>query len=268
MPVVSTTAYGTVEDILLDARALVNDMAVEQGDVLTDTAPFAIQFVNIAYRSIQAYLAQWGVETYTALTWLLNIAPNTTGDPESRVLLSDSGLQVITPSGAGESSYADPLLPDDLVAPLRIRERWNGSTQAAIPMRRPNDGLVALPIGGNVGTYLRFWDWLDDTLWFYGATQAIDIELKYEKSLPILSAVTDTVPIRGVNNAAAYRVAQDFTAGRGGAASPGFGVRGQAELDYLVNRTVRARQRVSCRRRPFRGGSGGRRGNATLGGGS
>src|ERR1700677_1685350 len=141
MPVVATTAYNVVENVLQDARAIINDMAVISGDVLVDDAPFSIPFVNQAYRRIQSYLAQYGVETYSTFLWLLNIPANTTGDPESRVLISDSGTEVITPSGANELSAAEPLLPDDLVAPLRIRERPNGSTQVAIPMHRPNDGL-------------------------------------------------------------------------------------------------------------------------------
>ena len=265
MPVVITTAYGTVEDVLLDARAIANDMAVPGGDVLTDDAPFSIQFVNQAYRRIQAYLAQYGVETYATYEWLLGIASNTTGDPESRVLLSDSGLQIITPSGMNESSYASPVLPDDLVAPLRLRERPNGSTQTAIPMHRPNDGLRPWR---QPFTFLRCWDWLDDTLWFYGATQSIDIELKYEKHLPILSQVTDTVPIRGVDNAAAYRVAYAFSKARGSAIADSFGTEGQIELDLLVNRTVRARQRVRHRRQPFRGHGRGRNGNGIYGGGN
>jgi hypothetical protein len=246
-----------VEDILLDARAIVNDMAVEGGDVLTDGAPFTIQYVNQAYRRVQAYLAQYGVETYSTFLWLLGIPANTTGDPESRVLISDSGTQIITPSGAGESSYADPILPDDLVAPLRLRERQSGSLNFARLMNRRNDGLNTT-LGSY--TYLVDWDWRDDTLWFRGATQAIDIELMYEKHLPILSQVTDTVPIRGVDNAAAYRVAYAFSKARGAQVADSFGSEGQIELDLLVNRAQRAKQRIKHRRQPYRGRGSGRRG--------
>jgi hypothetical protein len=248
MPVVATSAYGLVENVLLDARAITLDMAIPGGDVLTDDAPFSMQFVNQAYRRIQSYLAQYGVETYSTFLWLLNIPANTTGDPESRVLLSDSGTEVITPSGAGESSFAEPILPDDLVCPLRLRERPNGSTGVAIPMHRPNDGLrpYRQPF-----QFLRHWDWRDDNLWFYGATQNIDIELMYEKHLPILQQVTDTVPIRGVDNAAAYRVAYAFSKGRGGEMADSFGQEGQIELDLLANRAQRAKQRIKHRKQPF-----------------
>lgn len=253
MSVVVTTAYGTVEDILLDARAILNDMEVPGGDVLTDGAPFTIQYVNQAYRRIQAYLAQYGVETYATYAWLLNIPANTTGDPESRVIISDSGTEIFTPSGAGESSYATPILPDDLVAPLKLRERPNGSTIFSVEMWRKNDGLTSYV---NQGTYLCDWEWIDDILRFRGATQNQDVELKYEKHLPILELVTDTVPIRGVDNAAAYRVAYVHSKPRGGAIADSFGQEGQAELDLLVNRSVRERQRVRHRRRPYRGVGG------------
>ena len=223
-------------------------MAVAGGDILVDNAPFSIPFVNQAYRRIQSYLAQYGVETYSTFLWLLNIPANLTGDPESRVLLSDSGTEVITPSGANELSAADPILPDDLVAPLRIRERPNGSTGVAIPMHRPNDGLrpYRQPF-----QFLRHWDWRDEALWFYGATQNIDIELMYEKHLPILQQVTDTVPIRGVDNAAAYLVAAPFCRARGAEMAEGFGQQGQIELDLLANRVQRAKQRIKHRKQPF-----------------
>ena len=256
MPVVATTAYNVVENVLQDARAIINDMAVISGDVLVDDAPFSIPFVNQAYRRIQSYLAQYGVETYSTFLWILNIPANTTGDPESRVLISDSGTEVITPSGANELSAAEPLLPDDLVAPLRIRERPNGSTQVAIPMHRPNDGLRFYRVPFQ---FLRHWDWRDDALWFYGATQNIDIELMYEKHLPILQQVGDTVPIRGVDNAAAYRVAYAFSKARGAEMADSFGQEGQIELDLLANRAQRAKQRIKHRRQPFsrrRRGSG------------
>lgn len=256
MPVVQTTAYGTVEDILLDARAIANDMAIPGGDVLTDNAPFSIPFVNQSYRRIQAYLAQYGVETYSTYTWLLNIPANTTGDPESRVIISDSGTEIITPSGANESSYANPILPDDLVAPVRLRERPNGTTNYAVLMRRPNDGVRSQDQA--VGTtYLRQWEWIDDTIVLLGCSEAQDVELKYEKHLPILSSVDDTVPIRGVDNAAAYRVAWAFGKSRGSVIADTFGAEGQVELDLLVNRSARERQRIRHRRRPY---SGSRRG--------
>jgi hypothetical protein len=254
VPVVPTTAYGTVEDVLLDARAVANDMEVKGGDVLTDGAPFTMQFVNLSYRRIQAYMAQWGVETYAAYAWLLNIPANATGDPESRVIVSDSGTEITTPSGAGESSFATPILPDDWVAPLKLRERPNGSTIFATDMVRPSGGVTRYL---SQGTYLYDWEWIDDVLRFRGATQAMDVEAKYEKRLPILSQVGDAVPIRGVDNAAAFVVVQLFSKSRGGAMADGFGMLGQQELDWAVNRSRREQQRIRRRRQPYRGMRGG-----------
>jgi hypothetical protein len=255
MPVLQTTAYNIVEDILLDARAICNDMAIPGGDVLTDDAPFSMQFVNQAYRRIQAYLAQYGVETYQTYQWLLAIPANTTGDPESRVWISDSGCQIVTPSGAGESSFAEPILPDDLVYPVRCRERQNGTTDFAQMMFRPNDGVRNYYA---VATYLVMWEWINETLTLRGATQVQDLELKYEKHLPILSLVTDTVPIRGVDNAAAYRVAYAFAKSRGAMMADSFGQEGQAEMDLVINRSLRERQRIKHRRRPYSHRGGGR----------
>jgi hypothetical protein len=256
MPVVATSAYGTVEDVLLAARAIVNDMEVASGDVLTDDAPFTLEFVNLAYRRIQMYLAQYGVETYSTYAWLLNIPANTTGDLESRVIISDSGTEIFTPSGMNEASYDTPFLPTDLVGPLRLRERPNGSSQFAIPMKRPNDGLR---YGIAISNYLVQWEWIDDSLQFLGAYQNMDVQLKYEMIMPALTLVTDAVPIRGVDNAAAYQVAYRFSKARGSAIADNFGAEGQLELDYLVNRSMRERQRIKVRRQPYSRSGRGRR---------
>lgn len=254
MPIVATSAYSTVEDILLLARAIVNDMEITAGDVLTDTAPFTLEFINLAYNRIQNYLAQYGVETYAAYGWLLNIPANTTGDQESRVYISDSGTEIFTPSGMNESSYDTPFLPTDLVAPMRLRERPNGSNCNAYRMHRKNDGL---PWNFQITNRLVNWDWAEDTLILRGAYQNMDVELKYERYLPALTTVGDQVPIRGVDNAAAYQVAYRFSKARGGAVADNFGAEGQLELDFLVNRSMRERSRIKVRRQPFSG----RRGN-------
>src|SRR5208282_369816 len=162
MPVLIPSAYSVVESILQDARAILNDMEVVGGDVLLDSAPFSLPFVNQAYRRIQAYLAQYGCETYADYTWLIGVPANATGDPETRIIISDTGTLLYTPTGLGEISYAAPILPDNLVAPLKLRERQSGTTSFAVPMFRRNDGLV--PFLSQV-TYLVDWMWVADAIW-------------------------------------------------------------------------------------------------------
>ena len=66
MPVPQTTAYCSVEQVYALARALVNDMLVDQsGEILTDSAPFMFPLLNSAARYFtERKMAEYGVKTF------------------------------------------------------------------------------------------------------------------------------------------------------------------------------------------------------------
>ena len=250
MPVIPSSAYQTCEAVLSRIRMFLNDSEVPGGDVLTDAAPFTFDVLNAAFERVQIELASVGVETYTNETWLMALPAVTTSDPEARVIVSDTGSILTYPSGAGDAAFDTPLLPSDLILPMKLWERQNGTTNyVGPPMRQPNDGLRNL----TQQTYLIDWQWMNDTLIFRGALQVQDVKLKYEKQLTKLAATTDPVPIRGVTNAAAYRGAEVFCESRGGMVSPVFKQNGDDEINFLKMISSRRRQRIQTRRQPYSG---------------
>src|SRR6185437_9667992 len=253
MPVLATSAYVTCEQVLNRLRMILNDSEVPGGDVLTDTAPFTFDVLNGAYERVQMELAQVGMETYTGEAWLIGLPAMPISDPEGRLIVDDSGTNIIYPNGTGNVFAQTPQLPTDLILPLKLWERQNGTNNfTGPPMKQPNDGLLNMI----QQTFLVDWEWKADGLRFRGALQVQDVKFKYEKHLPLLVAVTDPVPIRGVTNAAAYWGAKIFCESRGGMVAPQFKATADEEIMLLRMVSARRRQRKQVRRQPYSGRGG------------
>jgi hypothetical protein len=248
MPI-PTSAYQIVEQVLNRIRVIINDSEVAGGDVLTDTAPFTFDVVNGAFERVQIELARVGVETMITEAWLIGLPVMPIIDPEARMVVDDTGTNIFYPNGIGNVLASTPQLPQDLIFPLKLWERQNNTTNFLIPMMQPNTGLFDM----SQQTALVDWEWLGDGIRFRGALQSEDVKIKYEKHLPILSAPTDPVPIRGVVNAAAYHGATIFTESRGGAIAPQFKLRADEEISMLQQISARRRQRKQVRRQPYSG---------------
>lgn len=253
MPSLGSSAYGTAEDVLNRTRVILNDSEVAGGDVLTDLAPFTFVLLNLAFESIQQELMTVGDETFNIEAWLTGLPAMPVIDPEGRLIISDTGTRIIYPNGSNGSTTSSPTLPTDLLVPLTLWERQNGTTNSTgRPMRQPNNGLLSLP----QGTYLCDWEWMSDGLRFRGATQSQDVKIKYQKRLTQLSAPTDPVPIRGCINTAAYRAAEAFAESRGGLESPNYKVTADEEIFALKQQIARRKQRKQVRRQPYSGRGG------------
>jgi hypothetical protein len=230
-------------------RTIVNDSEIAGGDVLTDIAPYTFQLVNAAFERVQLELARVGVETMTAEAWLIGLPIVATVDPEARMVIDDTGTNILYPNGIGNVFSLTPQLPTDLILPLKLWERQTGTTNFPVPMQQPNGGLFSM----SQQTFLVDWEWKADGLRTRGALQSQDMKMLYEKHLPILAAPSDPVPIRGVVNAAAYQGAKIFTASRGGAILPKFEAEAAAEISLLQQISARRRQRKQVRRMPYGG---------------
>lgn len=253
MPVLASSAYDTVERVLNRIRVILNDSEVAGGDVLTDTAPFTFDILNGGFERVQIELAMVGVETYTAESWLLALPAVTTVDPEARLIVDDTGTNLIYPNGIGNVFSLTPQLPTDLILPLKLFERQSGTANFTGPaMKQPNSGLLNM----QQQTFLVDWEWKADGLRFRGALQVRDVKILYEKRLAQLVSPTDPVPIRGVTNAAAYEAAKIFCESRGGAISPAFAKNADDEIYALKAISARRRQRKQVRRQPYSGRGG------------
>ncbi len=252
MPVLSSSAYNTAEDVLNRMRAIINDSEVAGGDVLTDTAPFTFTLLNGGYERVQLELAKAGIETLLQEWWLIALPIMPTVDPEARMVIDDSGTNILYPNGVGDVFANTPQLPTNLVFPLRLFERQSGTTNQADEMKQPNGGLISTA----QQLFLMDWEWKAEGIRTRGALQSQDLKIEGEARLPQLVLPTDPVPIRGVVNAAAYFAAVMFAESRGGAIAPEWEKHANDEIFLRLQVNARRRQRKQVRRRPYSGRGG------------
>jgi hypothetical protein len=247
MPVLASSAYNTAEDVLNLTRAIINDSEVAGGDVLTDTAPFTFTILNGGYARVQLELAKAGIETAKTEWWLIGLPSMPTVDPEARMVIDDTGCNILYPDGAGDVFSMVPQLPVNLVFPFDLYERQTDTVYEARKMRQ---SLTNIP-SANQDLYLIDWQWQAEGLRTRGALQSQDLKIVGEQTLPQLAATTDPVPIRGVLNAAAYFAAMIFSEGRDGEVAPTWAERAQEEIFLRIQVNARRRQHRPVRRRPY-----------------
>jgi hypothetical protein len=224
MPVVGTTAYAQAEDALGLARSLVNDAA---GVVFTDAV--LMPMLNSAYRALQRDLAENGV---TVLMSSIDIPlPLTNG---------------LTPTRLNDTT--SPQLPVNLLAPHNMWEMVTGSTDLFIPMEKITGGLPNL----QPSSYLRIWEWREDSINMLGATQAVTVRIRYEKSLSALMLGTDPMLIRYCTDPLGYATAAMAARSRGSRAlAADMLLAAQQATEKLIERYVRPEQLKARRRRPY-----------------
>lgn len=252
MPVQQSSAYVSCEQVLNRIRMILDDSEVQGGDVLTDTAPFTFDLLNGAFERVQIELAVRGVETLMKYFWLIGLPAVTQLDPEARLIVDDTGCNIVYPNGIGNVFSLMPQLPTNLVLPVKLWERPTNTNDFSATMAQRNEGLANM----QQQEWLCDWEWRNDGLYFRGALQSQDVKILAEAALQQLQATTDPVPIRGVTNAAAYFAAKIFTESRGGAIAPTHKATAQEEIDLLCMKSARRKQHKQVRRRPWSGQGG------------
>lgn len=244
MPVLQTTAYGTVEGVLNEVRAIINDMMFNQnGEIFTDTSVFTFPMMNRAAQYFENELINHGVTTFKKETILTPVLPVTILDPGSQVNISDSGYF------DGTINHAQPQIPFDLQVPEVLWERATGSTENWVAMAEVVDGLPSTA----QTLRLRMWEWRTDAIYMPGATQSNDIRLRGTFESVNFTTPTDVILIRGCQSALASYVAYVFAESRGSALADKFMVMGKELTLQICRRNTRARQRETLTRRPYGG---------------
>jgi hypothetical protein len=252
-PVVQTGPYDTAQYVLDLARVRAND-AIQSlaGNLLSNEQPFTMTMLNAGYRHLQRCLAEAGFETFID-EWYFNQIP-------PAYYITDPGLQVYlswTGYYDGVEMHANPVLPADMLAPLRMEERPSAAPNSPnnsasyTPMYRTSDGLPSR----TPTIYLCQWEWKSDKIYMIGATQNTDVRLRYLKRLPDLLDPTDLVQIVNCADALAYYTVMEFARPRGSPLADVYEAKGDAEVDKMTMPNVKARQRINYRRRPYSGGN-------------
>ena len=231
MPVVGTTAYNTAGQITSLVRSLLNDAA---GNLFTDAV--LLPYVNSGYRKVQRALANIQSGSFLTDNVLLVVPAVTQVDASAQVSITDA-----TPP--------PNQLPPDLLVPVKLWERANGSSDDFTEMTdlTNHNGLPSEPQGQT----LRFWEWRADGLYFLGATQGTQIRLRYQKSYPDLTDSTSPVLIRQVQEALAYTAAAMAGAARGAPQAERWDAAATDAIEDLIVRATQREQQTGRRRRPF-----------------
>lgn len=231
MPVVGTTAYNTAGQITSLVRSLLNDAA---GNLFTDGV--LLPYANAAYRKVQRALANVQSGTFLSDDVLLVVPAVAAVDPSAQVSITDA--------------TAPPnQLPTDLLVPVKLWERANGSSDDFAEMTdlTNHGGLPSQEQDVSLGC----WEWRADGLYFIGATQDTQIRLRYEKMYPDLVDATSPVLIRNAQEAIAYFTAALAAGARGAPQSARWDEAGMDALEDLLVRATQREQYTGRRRRPY-----------------
>ncbi|MGB2672454.1 MAG: hypothetical protein WAO11_17205 [Candidatus Acidiferrum sp.] len=231
MPVVGSSAYNSAGQITSLVRSLLNDA---QGNLFTDTV--LLPYANSAYRKVQRALGNAGGGGFIQDDVLLVVTAVTEIDTSLQVSITDA--------------TAPPnQLPTDLLVPLKIWERPNGST---------DDFLEMVDVSQHGGlpsrvqdVTLSIWEWRADGIYFVGATQDTQIRLRYSKAYPDFTDSTSPVLIRNSQEAIAYATAALAGWARGSPLAEKWDDAAADAIEDLVSAAVRREQQSSRRRRPF-----------------
>ena len=231
MPVVGTTAYNTAGQITTLVRSLLNDA---QGNLFTDT--LLLPYLNSAYRKVQRAIGNAGGGGFIQDDTLLVVPA---------VAAQDASLQV----SITDASAPPNQLPTDLLVPLKLWERPNGSSDDFAEM-------IDLTRHGGLPSreqdlVLSVWEWRADGLWFVGAMQDTQIRLRYLKAYPDFTDATSPVLVRNSQEALAYATAALAGWARGSALAQKWDDAAADAIEDLVVAAVRREQQSSRRRRPY-----------------
>jgi len=177
--------------------------------------------------------------------------------------IQDDALLVVTAVDAVDTSLQVSItdatappnqLPTDLLVPVKIWERPNGSTGDFLEM-------VDLSQHGGLpsraqDTTLSVWEWRADGIYFLGATQDTQIRLRYLKAYPDLSDATSPVLVRNAQEALAYASAALAAWSRGSPLAAKWDDAASDAIEDLAVAGVKREQQSQRRRRPFSSRSG------------
>lgn len=251
--------YPTVEQVMNRARAIANDSYRQgKGRILTDDAPFTVEYVNGSLEELQDRLRNNAVITLIQDNIILGpLTALAAPDPAIQIFIGYNGF-------FNGTVMADlPKLPSNVLSPLKVWERQVGSGLPFVPMTQPTQGLPSC----FQNSWLGMWEWRTDAIWFTGSTINEEIRLRAEISLPMIApnataSFADTqIGILASINALANLVLYQYAKARGAQALQVAQIDSEKYIKLILNRYTRQAQRIPYRRQPYSAESG----NATGG---
>jgi hypothetical protein len=242
-----------MSEIMDLARSIVNDtfpgIAGTQGRILTNDAPFTLPYFNSAFRHIQRKLRIEGA-TFPIKdnVILLGVTPVATPNPATQIYISFNGYF------DGLLMHAQPRLPSDCMQLLDCQETGTGTNLPFCPMIQPQGGLPSRFQLQRMGQ----WEWRQYRLNMVGATQEVDLRIRYQAGLPPLDVPpTDfdktSVNIIDCQDAIANHIALKYAVARGAQDVSILKADRDEAIDDMANDWVRRSQSVIYQRQPYGG---------------
>jgi hypothetical protein len=264
-PSAPTVPFDIVDSAMNFARVRLNDCPLNlSGNLLASTQPYAQTIYNGAWRNFQRDLADFGdpANTQEMILTLLPVVANI--DPATQYYISQ---QWVFDGQNFQTTPYVPLLPQDLICPLHLKERLGSSQQLFTPMWPCDNGLPIVP----KTTYLRYWEWRSagigngNAIFMPGATVPRDVWIRYASYLPDAvanSPLADTpwyqqpLPMLHCSDILADYVTAEYAFSRGSeqakAVANSFWSDGKSKMrSYVNSTTMKIRQRINHRRRPY-----------------
>ena len=252
IPPTNTPPYPTAEYILNLARTICLDAGISLGgNLLSDTATYTGTILEASYESIQDEIANKGYETPMSETILTNVPamPSAIQQPGAQVWLGYDGFF------DGQTLNAAPVLPQDMIIPVRMQERITATKARFQPMTQANDGLPQR----QQYAYMQQWDWRDDRIYMVGAVDALDLWIRYQCTYPsLIDAYNNVIPAAKVKIfhgavAMAYDIAYRFSGPRDGAVAVMMKAERDEAVRQIIVRTSHKTMRKNARRMPYSG---------------
>jgi hypothetical protein len=254
--------YPLVNDALNLARTRIND-AIQSigGEMLQNTQPFTQVMTNGAWLKMQKFMASMGYSRVRNRAVLTGLPIVGSQDPASQCVLNWSffydGVSYWVPPNT-------PVLPQDLIAPLRIGERQSSGFQPTLTQGYTGFRPMGLTPDGNCNdrkkVFNGWFDWRGDDLILPGSTISVDLEIFYSASLAAFNTIGEVawynqpVPIVQGESALAYFICNEFAVGRGDMDAQSWLTMGQQDCRDLLNTSdVPLKQRFNVSRRSYGG---------------
>ena len=258
----------SLETIMQLVRSLVNDTQAGatdtpgEGQIFTDNpeiSPFTQPFLNSSIREVYRELRNVGDPVLIKDNVILTNLP-IINSPANGLGQTDPAVQTILTLGGyfdGVEIWPDFLLPSDMLYPTQLWERQTGSNNPFQKMEAPSGGLES----AIQGPYLRQWEWRNNNLNFRGATQPVDIRMRYYSSLPqFFSSTLDFsstyVPVMDSTDAIAYKTAVKYARMLGSPGLADLNAEAKEQMFQLKNSNVRRMQHETIERIPYGNSSG------------
>lgn len=250
MPGVNQAPYNSAQQCLALVQDLCND---PQGQLYTAT--FCLQALNSAARWIGRELRNRDKMTFVEDEYVVTIPAVTESDPMQQVNLTYTGIN------GNVTADNDPILPDDMIEPLKLWERVANMKTEPLPMKNWT-GKGGLPKRFQ-RERLTDWEWRTDMICFIGALQPTQVMIRYS-AVPLIFALNpnDETLLTGnlgdidAMDACAYYASAQLLPKHGGLE---MGKTYKAEADILLEQLAtdvsRQQQFSPVRMRPY-GGSG------------